>query len=204
MSSVVITDLELLLASSEGTPYLMLDRTFIEFENIITALHDKVEKSWYLVDQSQMQPPQAPQLQLLEEWSLDRDTIRFCKKNCVVLDVFAGIAQCIGGHPVFYNTSNNPQFPMPIQLVIFLDAAGHYSNASTTEDLAEWAGVLVLVSTVYNCFCHVMITVLQHHDVIIHFDLMEVRDQEEIHWAKVWVERKGCFDWQNSFLCITV
>ena len=52
MSSVVITDLESLLASSEGTPYLTLDRTFIEFESIITALHDEVEKSRYLVDRS--------------------------------------------------------------------------------------------------------------------------------------------------------
>ena len=69
MSSVVITDLELLLASSEGTPYLTLDRRFIEFENIITALHDEVEKSRYLVDRSRTWPPPAPQLQLLEKWS---------------------------------------------------------------------------------------------------------------------------------------
>ncbi|KIM64650.1 hypothetical protein SCLCIDRAFT_114801 [Scleroderma citrinum Foug A] len=89
---------------------------------------------------------------------------------------------------------------MPIQLAIFLNAAGHYGNASTTEDLAEWAGVSV--STVYNCFCHVMITVLQHHDDTIHFDPMEAKDQEEIHRAKVWVERKGCFDWRNGFLCV--
>ena len=60
MSSIVITDLESLLASSEGTPYLTLDRTFIEFESIITALHDEVEKLHYLVDWSRTRPSQAP------------------------------------------------------------------------------------------------------------------------------------------------
>ena len=200
MSSVVITDLESLLASSEGTLYLTLDRTFIEFESIITVLHDKVEKSLYLVDWSRTRPSQAPQLQLLEEWSLDRDTARFHRKLCVVPEVFAGIAQRISGHPVFYNASNNPQLPMPIQLAIFLNAAGHYGNALTTEDLAEWVGVSI--GTVYNCFHCVMIALLQHHDDAIHFDPMEAKDQEEIHRAKVWVERKGCFDWRNGFLCV--
>ena len=142
MSSVVIIDLESLLASSKGTPYLTLDRKFIEFENIITVLHNEVEKSRYLVDWSRTLPPWAPQLQLLEEWSLDGDTARFRKELCIVPDVFAGIAQCIGGYPVFYNASNNPQLPVPIQLAIFLNAAGHYGNVSTTEDLAEWAGDL--------------------------------------------------------------
>ena len=200
MSSVIITDLESLLASSEGTPYLTLDRTFVEFESLITALHDEVEKSRYLVNRSQTRSSRAPQLQLLEEWSLDGDITRFRQKLCVVPEVFAGIAQRIGGHPVFFNASNNLQLPMPIQLAIFLNGAGHYGNALTMEDLAEWAGVSV--GTVYNCFRCVMIAILQHHDNTIHFDPMEAKDQEEIHRAKVWVESKGCFDWRNGFLCV--
>jgi len=147
-----------------------------------------------------MWPPRAPQLQLLEEWSLEGDISRFRRKLCVVPEVFAGIMQHIEGHPVFLNTSNNPQLPMPIQLTIFLNAASHYGNVSTTEDLAEWAGVSI--GTVYNCFHCVMIAILQHHDDTILFDPMEARDQEEIWHAKVWVENKGCFDWQNGFLCM--
>jgi len=173
---------------------------FLEFESLITVLHDEVEKSCYLADWSRMQPPQAPQLQLLEEWSLEGDIPWFCRKLCVVPEVFVGIIQCIEGHPVFMNASNNPQLPVPIQLAIFLNAAGHYGNASTTEDLAEWAGVSI--GTVYNCFRHVMITILQHHNDAIHFDPMEARDQGEIWHAKVWVENKGCFDWWNRFLCM--
>ena len=73
ISSNIITDLESLLATSEGTPYLTLGRTFLEFESLITALHDEVEKSCYLADRSWTRPPRAPQLQLLEEWSLEGD-----------------------------------------------------------------------------------------------------------------------------------
>jgi len=200
ISSNIITDLESLLATSEGTPYLTLGQTFLEFESLITALHDGVEKSCYLADRSWTRPPRAPQLQLLEEWSLEGDIPRFCRKLRVVPEVFAGIIQHIEGHPVFLNASNNPQLPVPIQLAIFLNAAGHYGNVSTTEDLAEWAGVSI--GTVYNCFHRVMIAILQHHDDTIHFDPMEARDQEEIRCAKVWVENKGCFDWRNGFLCM--
>jgi len=52
ISSNIITDLECLLATSKGTPYLTLGRMFLEFESLITALHNEVEKSRYLADQS--------------------------------------------------------------------------------------------------------------------------------------------------------
>lgn len=78
-------------------------------------------------------------------------------------------------HLIFYNNSNNPQLPVLIQLAIFLNAAGHYGIAAT---VAEWAGVSV--GTVYNCYRHVMVAILQHHDNTIHFDLLEAKDQIEI------------------------
>ena len=74
---------------------------FLEFESLIEALHDEVEKSQYLADQSQTWPPQVPQLQLLEEWSLEGDISQFHRKLHVVPEVFVGIIQCIEGHPVF-------------------------------------------------------------------------------------------------------
>ncbi|KAG2069313.1 hypothetical protein BDR04DRAFT_994014, partial [Suillus decipiens] len=77
-------------------------------------------------------------------------------------DVFIELINKIIHHPIFYNNSNNPQLPVPIQLAIFLNATGHYGNAATVEDMGEWARVSV--RTVYNCYRHVMVAILQHHD----------------------------------------
>ncbi|KAG2155201.1 uncharacterized protein EDB93DRAFT_1058463, partial [Suillus bovinus] len=97
---------------------------------------------------------------------------------------FVHLVNIIINHPIFQNNSNNPQLPVPVQLVIFLNSAGHYGNAATTEDIAEWAGVST--GTVYNCHRRVMITLLQHHDAR----------------AKQWVEDRTCPEWRGGFLSV--
>jgi hypothetical protein len=47
--------------------------------------------------------------------------------------------ELIVNNPVFYNHSNYPQLPAHLQLCIFLFRAGHYGNASSPEDAAQWA-----------------------------------------------------------------
>ena len=98
------------------------------------------------------------------------------------------------------HNSNNPQLGIPIQLMIFLNSVGHYGNGATTEDLAEWMGIST--GTVYNCFHHVMIALLHFHDNVIHFDPMELEDQEEREQAKEWVESHSCMGWRGGFLCV--
>ena len=189
-----------LLATSDSsfTVPFTLHPLIIAFENTITVLTDKVKKSHYL---SASQPaPHAPQLQLLEEWCINDDLPKFRHKLCVNPDVFACIIQRIKGHPVFSNNSNNPQLGVPIQFAIFLNGVGHYGNGATTEDLAEWVGVST--GTIYNCFRHVMITLLHFHDDVIHFDPMELEDQEERERAKEWVESHSCMGWRKGFLCV--
>jgi len=65
-------------------------------------------------------------------------------------------------------TPSNQQLPVWFQLAIFLNGVGHYGNAATTQDIAEWAGVAV--GTVYNCYQCVMLSLLHWHDAVIHFN----------------------------------
>ncbi|KAG2076609.1 hypothetical protein BDR04DRAFT_1132814 [Suillus decipiens] len=88
----------------------------------------------------------------------------FQQKHSVNPDIFDDILDHISDHPIFQNKSNNPQLPMSIQLAIFLNQAGHYGNAITLEDVAQWAGVSV--GSVVNCTHCVMIAVLDAHDLL--------------------------------------
>ncbi|KAG2063780.1 hypothetical protein BDR04DRAFT_1163303 [Suillus decipiens] len=81
--------------------------------------------------------------------------------------IFDDILNYISDYPIFQNQSNNPQLPVSIQLAIFLNWAGHYGNAITLEDVAQWAGVSV--GSMVNCTNHVMIVVLDAHDQFVCF-----------------------------------
>jgi len=177
---------------------LTLNPSIMAFENFIITLKDEVEKSRYLT--ARKRAPRAPQLQLLEEWCLSDDLQKFRRKLQVDPDVFASLVNKIIDHPVFSNNSNNSQLPVPVQLAIFLNGVGHYGNSATIDDIAEWAGVSV--GTVYNCYRRVMVALLHHHDDAIHFDPMELEDQEERDRAKKWVESHSCSEWRGGFLCV--
>lgn len=184
-------------SSSEATELLTTSRAFIEFSDTIEALQDEVEKSRVLFVRPKASC--APQLHLLEEWALDHPE-KFRRKLRVDPPVFTELVNQISNHPVFHNNSNNPQLPVPVQLAIFLNSAGHYGNAATTEDVAEWAGVST--GTVYNCHRRVMIALLQHHDTVINFDPLYPDDQVERERAKKWVEERTCSEWRGGFLCV--
>ena len=64
-----------------------------------------------------------------------------------------------------------------MQLAIFLNGLGHYGNAATTQDMAEWAGIAV--GTVHNCYKCVMLALLRLHDMVIHFDPANYADDYE-------------------------
>ncbi|KIK12767.1 hypothetical protein PISMIDRAFT_120291 [Pisolithus microcarpus 441] len=189
-----------LLETSEASfiAGLTLSHQILTFKNTIVALTDEVEKLCYLA--AHTKAPHAPQLQLLEEWCLNNNLKKFRRKLCVDPDVFTSLIRKLENHPVFSNNSHNPQLPVLVQLTIFLNGVSHYGNGATTEDITEWAGVLI--GTVYNCYHRVMIALLQLHSDIIHFDPMEPEDQQEWDQVKQWVESRSCPEWRGGFMCV--
>ncbi|KAG2064170.1 hypothetical protein BDR04DRAFT_1035994 [Suillus decipiens] len=169
----------------------------MEFIDAVHALHNEVKISCVLNARPKLS--HAPQLHLLPEWRMHAPD-KFCQKLHVCPAVFNKLIECIQPHAIFYNNSNNSQLPIPIQLAVFLNSIGHYGNAATMQDLAEYAGVSII--TVYNCFKRVMIALLKYHDDAIHFNPLDQEDQEEWKRAQQWVEEKTCWEWCGSFVCI--
>ena len=147
---------------------------FTDFHELTIALEDEVQKACVLNNC----PPPACNLQihLLDEWKLEHPHLFQCKLH-VPFGVFVEIVDKIQGHDVFRNNSHLPQLLVSTQLAIFLNAAGYYGNAATSQDMEEWAGVSV--GTVYNCYKRVMTAILSLHNNYIYFNLTNPQDQED-------------------------
>jgi hypothetical protein len=70
-------------------------------------------------------------------------------------------------HTIFSNNSNYPQLPVQLQLSVFLFRAGHYSNATSPEDAAQWVGISI--GAVEKCTDHVIVAFLSLHDQAVYF-----------------------------------
>ena len=103
--------------------------------------------------------------------------------------------------PLLESRAAHQQLPVWFQLAIFLNGAGHYGNAATLQDMAEWAGVAV--GTIHNCYKRVMLSLLHLHDQAIHFDPIHCEDDyAEKERAKAWVEARSIPEWRGGFLCV--
>jgi hypothetical protein len=118
-------------------------------------------------------PMQAPQIQLLHDFGNSRPHL-FRKKLRVNLDIFDDILDQISRHAIFTNRSNNTQLPVAVQLAIFLNRVGHYGNAISPEDVAQWARVSI--GSVTNCSNHIMVALLNVHDTFIAFPTLDSDD----------------------------
>jgi hypothetical protein len=141
-------------------------------------------------------PPvlKSSQLHLLDNWRLHSPE-RFRRKLRVEPDTFDSLVALIVDNPVFSNQSNCPQLPVHLQFSIFLFRAGHYGNAASPEDAAQWAGISV--GAVEKCTDRVVVALLSHHDDAIHFPDADNKEQ-----AKSFVEEKTCEEWRNGFLLV--
>ena len=79
-----------------------------------------------------------------------------------------------------------------MSLAIFLNCIGHYGNAASPEDLAQWAGGSA--GWIEKCTNHVMVAVLALHDKGIHLPTADEKED-----AKAWVEGKTCPEWRDGF-----
>ena len=138
-------------------------------------------------------PPilKSSQLHLLDHWRIHNPE-RFRRKLHVEPLTFDSLVSRIKNHDIFHNNSNNSQLPIYIQLYIFLFHAGHYGNASSPEDTAQWAGVTV--GGVGKCTDRVIVALLSCHNEAIHFP-----DAMEKECSKSYVAKAVCPEWHSGF-----
>ena len=136
--------------------------------------------------------PKSSQLHLLDHWRIHNPE-RFRRKLRVEPLTFDSLVSRIEDNPIFYNNSNNSQLPVYIQLYIFLFRAGHYGNASSPEDTAQWAGVSV--GGVEKCTDRVMVALLSCHD-----EAVRLPDATEKECSKSYVDKAVCPEWRGGFL----
>ena len=138
--------------------------------------------------------PKSSQLHLLDHWRIHSPE-RFRHKLRVEPQTFDSLVNRIANHPIFHNNSNNSQLPVYIQLSIFLFRAGHYGNASSPEDTAQWAGVSI--GGVEKSTDRVVVALLSCHDEAIHFP-----DATQKESSKSYVENAVCREWHGGFLLV--
>jgi hypothetical protein len=136
--------------------------------------------------------PKCSQLHLLDYWRIYSPEC-FRQKLRVEPETFDRLITQIENHTIFHNNSNNRQLAVSIQLCIFLFRVGHYGNASSPEDTAQWAGISV--GGVEKCTDRVIVALLSYHDDAIHLP-----DAAEKEGSKSYVKEVLCHEWRGSFL----
>ena len=136
----------------------------------------------------------SQQLHLLDDFGTNNLRL-FRKKLRVDPSTFQSLLMMIEDHPIFYNNSNIPQAPPNVQLAIFLNRIGHYGNAASPEDLAQWAGGSA--GWIEKCTNRVMVAVLALHDKGIHLPTADEKED-----AKAWVDGETCPEWRDGFLLV--
>jgi hypothetical protein len=169
------------------------DEIFVGLIDAIGILEDEVRKARVL--RARTRHSHAPQLHLLDEWALNNDIRRFRQKLRVDPSVFDHLVDMIENHPIF---GSDRQLPCEIQLAIFLNRAGHYGNAATIQDIADWAGISV--GSIYNCTNRVMIAIASLHDSAISWNLHDPDCIREKAKAQEWVESRTCGEWRGGYL----
>lgn len=163
-----------------------------DFDREIIALRHEILTTRILEPGARV--PKSSQLHLLDDFS-ENNLRLFRKKLRVDPKTFHALVKLIEDHPIFYNNSNVTQAPLKVQLAIFLNRAGHYGNAASPEDIAQWAGGSA--GWVDKCTNRVMVALLSLHDTAIHLPTATEKET-----AKAWVQEQTCEEWRGGFLLV--
>lgn len=136
----------------------------------------------------------SAQIHLLDDFRVNNICL-YQKKLRVHPSTFDTLLNKIEAHTIFYNNLHVPQAPPAFQFAIFLNRAGHYGNAASPEDLAQWAGVSA--GSIINAMNWVMVALLWLHDKAIHLPMAEEKES-----AKQWMEGQTCPEWRGGHLMV--
>lgn len=182
-------------ASSDGSDISISDLE----ARAVEAFDSQIENLRHELQTTRILQPRAPikkaaQIQLLDAWRND-NLLQYRKKIRVDPSTFDELLKLIQNHPIFYNNSNIPQVPVPLQLAVFLNRAGHYGNGASPDDIGQWAGIST--GCVVRCTNRVMVALSALHDEAIHLPTAEEKES-----AKRWVEAQSCPEWRDGFLLV--
>ena len=171
------------------------DQHYEQLLGTIEVLEDEIQRVQVLHNIGVLMM-HASQLQLLDHFA------EFCphlfhQKVRVHPDVFDCILDQISDNAVFKSRLNHLQIPVVIQLAIFLNRAGHYGNAISTEDVAQWADIST--GSVINCTNQVMLALLVQHDEFVFVPSAQSEDAELAH---TFVEARSCSAWKQGIFAV--
>ena len=158
----------------------------------VLLLQDKILSTRYL--QQRVPIPSNSQLDLLW-WYKENSAVRFRRKVRISPDTFDHILLLISDHAIFTNRSSKEQIPVGIQFAIFLNRVGHYGNAASVDDIAEWAGVSA--GTVLNATKRCMIAIIE-----LHHRALSLPTSDEKAASKSWCEWKVIPEWREGWLAV--
>lgn len=155
-------------------------------------LHDQIMYTRYL--NPRIAIPHNSQLDLLW-WYKANSPLRFRRKVRVGPSVFDHLLSLIEHDDVFITNSIRTAIPVQTQLAIFLNRIGHYGNASSLDDIAEWAGVSL--GTVSNCTKRCMLAFIKYHN-----QAMASPTEHEIALSKAWCQDAVISEWRDGWLTV--
>jgi hypothetical protein len=106
-------------------------------------------------------------------------------------ETFDSLVDHIEHDPIFHSNSFNQQLPVTAQLAIVLYRFGHFGNASSVEQVAQWAGCSA--GCVVKCTQRVIIALTGLRD-----EAFQVTEPMKAA-AKAWVASASCREWRNGW-----
>ncbi|KAF8294149.1 hypothetical protein DL93DRAFT_2127591 [Clavulina sp. PMI_390] len=139
-------------------------------------------------------PKNSQLLMLLNDFSANH-SVRFRANLRMEPTTFDHILSLINDDPVFQNNSNITQIDPRYQLAIALYRFGHYGNAASVQQVAQWAGCsegLVVLSTY-----RVMTALLRLSE-----HAMASPTDAEIARSKAFVAKASCAAWRDGYCMV--
>ncbi len=122
---------------------------------------------------------------------------KFREQLRVTPTTFDRLVARLQADPVFANNSDNAQMPVEEQVAIALYRFGHYGNAASLQEVANWAGCGK--GTVDLVTRRVMTAILRSDFLEEYVRYPTPAEKER---AKEWVESHSCRAWRNGWCMV--